>query len=152
MRIIAEDVKTGEDLLRYVRESVPLFLDPILVGPGEAFHYTYRAAEILASPKLLGAPVSPNLATTQQSICPPSAKHDPGVVFAYQQRAKCEEEGKRQQFLRIRFQKAVSAMQKGEKESLERDRVAHGFPYLIEPTLLIMTGDIERVDLVSAAT
>jgi hypothetical protein len=105
---------------------------------------------IRATRRLLGAPISPELAQTQKQAGDslPATCVD-GVIFAYASLEKTRQEGVRKEILKITYSSAVAALQTKEAAELARlnqNMGPGGFRHLIEPTLLILVGDVVDFD------
>jgi hypothetical protein len=120
----------AEELATFIARNVPTFRVLEVVGPGVGFHYTYYSDAIERSGRFFGAPIDEELDRTQFSLASVPAKHDPGVVFAYENFADAAEEGWGCEVYEIQYKKAVLASHMQEE--------LLGAP----PTLLILTSEI----------
>lgn len=136
---------TTEQLYDFVREHVPGFVEPTIEGAGSGFHYTRHAETILRTGAFRGAPVTPNLVSTQRSADSVPATDSEGVVFAYPSLPKAAEMGLGQEILRIQFRSALSVFHAAERE-IERK-----YALIDSRTLLILATEIEQFELLGSA-
>lgn len=129
--VVAGNVATAEQLLLYVLQNIPNFIDVQLLGPGSAYHYTQFAQMTPAT--ILGAPVTPNLDFTQQQIPSPAATHDPGVVFGYANQQAAVDESHGDPVKKLDYSAAVQATHAQE--------AGLGAP----PTILIINREITAI-------
>lgn len=129
-------VKILLELVRQNKEfSNPRFADPIMLGPGQAYHYTFWRNDILKDGRFRGTAFNAeSLSCTQRGLRSPKATCDPGIVFAYGtlERSLREASGECD-ILKIQYRAAVSAMHAPEAAIWGENRAA---------TVMIISTDI----------
>jgi len=131
---------TTEQLYAFVREHIPGFAEPRIEVAGSGFHYTRHAQAILSARAFLGAPVTPNLISTQRSAFSAPATDSEGVVFAYPSLPKTAEMGLGQEIFRIHFSSALSVVHAAEREIESR------YGLIDSRSLLIFANEIVRFE------
>ncbi len=144
-----------EELLEYLTESVPNFLNPELIEhEGECFHYTENWRVIEAEGVFKGAPVNQELDQTQNVEF---ELVDDGVVFGYDNLEDAREEGYGCSIVKIRYRKAIRALHESENnlgDLFAEAAVGTEMEGLLDtggapPTLLILAADILDFELVT---
>lgn len=133
----------------YIQQHYPqTLIEPEILGPGVAYHYTPHADAIMAAGKFLGTPLVPNLNPAQTLdrrpwvMPPPPAVHDPGIVFAYKRLQDAQDRGRGYAILRIKYTGAVEALNQKQVAALGEE------PFQEQPPriLLIWNRNIEHFD------
>lgn len=148
---------TTEELFDYITKEVPNFINPEIIGPGVAYHYTSHADKIISTNQFLGAPINKDLDRTQQSLQSIPATNSPGVVFAYKDFKDAKEEGFGCSIFKIEFISAIRAMhgQESELSSSTSDLIkSMGLDINLElnehpNTLIILNTEIEKIELIN---
>ena len=136
---------TPAELSDFIRKNVPVFSVMREMEGGSAFHYTSQRAGIERTKMFLGAEVNADLDHTQVALVSPPAKHDPGVVFAYENLIDSAEEGDKCDIIEVEYTGALLAMHTqesalGDLLAVHTQESGHSTP----PTLLIINRDITR--------
>jgi hypothetical protein len=125
-----------EQLLTFIQQNVPVFINARIVSHGIAYHYTDHYLSIVEYGGFLGHPINENIDNTQITI-PSNPASDPnGVVFAYENLFDAQEEGAGSEIIEISFQSAIITTHSQE--------AALGAP----DTVIILCGDIVNWHLV----
>ena len=140
-----QDSMTTEELYAFVRENIPGFAEATIEVAGSGFHYTRHAQVILSTGVFRGAPVTPNLISTQRSALSAPATDSEGVVFAYPSLAKTAQMGLGQEIFRVDFRSALSVVHAAEREMERR------YGLIDSRTLLILAREIVRFEFLGSA-